>query len=134
MKKFTNKELKRAGIYSITNTVTGQVYYGNTKNLYTRLNAHISTYNIGIHGNPKMRAANEGGCDWLFKVLHFEEDSTVRKDLEKAYQLKAKDKSINRDLALVNFTLKATTINSKMKYISVNVVDHEPIPLCYKTK
>lgn len=134
MKKFTNKELKKAGIYSITNTVTGEVYYGSTKNLYKRLNAHISTYNLGIHGNPKMRASNQGGCDLMFKVLHFEDDAVIRKDLEKAYQLRAKDKTVNRALALVNFTLKAATINSKMKYVSVKTADYASIPLCYKTK
>lgn len=134
MKNFTNKELKRGGVYSITNTITGQVYYGATSNLYKRLSSHISTFNLKTHGNPKMRTFKEGGCDLHFKVLHFESDSNVRKDLEKAYQLLAKERNINRALALVKFNLAVSTINNKIKYAEVKTADYAPIPLCYKTK
>jgi len=134
MKTFTNKELKRGGVYSITNTVTGEIYYGNTGNLLQRLNGHISTFNRGMHVNPKFRSSGQGGCDFMFKVLHFEQDSVIRKDLEKAYQLRAKEKGVNREMSLVKFDLAVSTINNKMNYAKIKTADYASIPLCYKTK
>lgn len=133
MKTYTNKELKRGGIYSITNKVTSEVYFGDTKNLYERINAHRSTYNRKIHSNPKMRYLNQGGCDLEVKILHFEEDPIVRRDLEKAYILMTST-VYNQTPSLVQFITAVNTIKNKIKYAQTKVEVHTPISLCYKTK
>jgi len=135
MKTLTNKELKIGGVYSITNTKTGKVYYGNTSNLYKRLNSHITALAYNIHGDPGLREDSKtySGCDFEFRVLHQEEDPLWRTDLEKAYILMNTDR-YNTTPSLVSFTHKIGLIKGKIKYAQTKGDKYTPISLCYKTK
>lgn len=72
-----NNQLRRPGIYSITNTVTGRKYIGSTNNIYKRLCTHRNNL---ISGNGPTRALQQdydklGKDSFAFDVVEFVKDS-----------------------------------------------------------
>jgi|ERR1035437_1428348 group I intron endonuclease len=67
------------GIYSITNTLTGMVYYGQSNNIDKRIAKHRYTLKYGFHRNPHLQAAwNKYGKDaFEFKPVEIVEDITI---------------------------------------------------------
>ena len=58
------KENKIAGIYKITNTITGDFYIGSSKNIKKRWNIHKTPYTIKKHPNVKLyKAMTQYGRD-----------------------------------------------------------------------
>ena len=72
-----NNELRRPGIYSITNTITGKKYIGSTNNLYKRICGHKNSLMSGNGANQVLQQDyNELGKDsFIFNVVEFTEGS-----------------------------------------------------------
>lgn len=68
------------GIYRITNTETGEVYIGQSKNITRRWHEHVKSLNEGTHHNYKLQNAYEafGIMSFKFEVIKMCEE----KDLE----------------------------------------------------
>ena len=63
--------MKTCGIYSITNTKTGKVYYGSSNDISGRWKNHKSKAHKGIHPNPHLQSAwNKYGSDFFqFEIV-----------------------------------------------------------------
>lgn len=80
-----------SGIYSITNTVTGECYVGGSTHLPSRESSHFSTLANGSHPNERLQAAfSKYGSDaFTFKVLEFcNTDRLGKKEIEWTERLK----------------------------------------------
>jgi group I intron endonuclease len=56
--------MRKSGIYSITNILTGKVYYGSSNDVSKRWNSHRSKLGKGNHPNPHLQNAwNKYGAD-----------------------------------------------------------------------
>jgi|ERR1035438_1809123 group I intron endonuclease len=67
------------GIYSITNSITGTVYYGQSKDIKRRLHDHRLYLNKNYHDNPKLQSAwnKYGESAFEFKHIELIEDITI---------------------------------------------------------
>lgn len=76
------------GIYSITNTITGEMYIGQTiRDFEVRWNQHKKTLNGNYHDNEHLqRSWNKyGEAAFEFKVIHYCDELDNLNDLEKYY-------------------------------------------------
>jgi|ERR1035437_700950 group I intron endonuclease len=83
------------GIYIITNSITGTVYYGQSKHISKRLKQHASDLRRNAHDNPKLQNSwnKYGEGVFLFKPFKIIEDITIDlTPIEKKYF----DKTINK--------------------------------------
>ena len=73
------KELRRAGIYCIINTVNQKKYVGSSKNLQMRLMQHRSRLRKNVHDNIKLqRSWNKyGEANFQFYILEFCEEEQL---------------------------------------------------------
>ncbi len=67
------------GIYSITNIVTGTVYFGQTKQMNRRFTKHKSYLNHGTHQNSYLQHSwnKYGKSAFVFKPIEIIEDVTI---------------------------------------------------------
>jgi group I intron endonuclease len=67
------------GIYSITNTITGTIYYGQSVNINKRFGKHKSTLNNNKHDNDHLQNAwnKYGKENFEFKPIEIIEDATI---------------------------------------------------------
>lgn len=63
--------IKAPGVYKITNTVTGQVYFGSSVNMRKRHNEHFARLRVGKHGNQRLqRSFNKyGEVSFVFEIV-----------------------------------------------------------------
>jgi len=68
-----NKIENKAGVYRITNTENGKIYYGSSKELRDRWTHHKSAMRMGTHNNPGIRedVANCGVEAFEFTVMFY---------------------------------------------------------------
>ena len=62
------------GIYKITNDRTGEVYIGQTNNLYFREKQHMEDLANGVHHNRGMQEDYNNGDTFSFEILEYVED------------------------------------------------------------
>ena len=67
------------GIYKLTNDRTGEVYVGQTNNLYFREQQHMEDLESGTHHNRRMQSDYNRGDTFSFEVLEYVDGS--RNDL-----------------------------------------------------
>ena len=82
------EDLRKTGIYSITNTINGKKYIGSTaKNFKTRYTQHLSKLRSGKHRCKHLQSAyNKYGNDcFLFKIEEVIDDCTNIRGIEKSY-------------------------------------------------
>ena len=61
-----------AGIYKITNTVTGKIYVGQSQNVYERKIEHFTALRRGYHSNKLMQEEwNKNNRSFRFDVIEF---------------------------------------------------------------
>jgi len=59
------------GVYKITNDQTGEVYIGQTNNLYLRKKQHMEDLSSGSHHNRRMQQDYNRGNTFSFEVLEY---------------------------------------------------------------
>lgn len=74
---------KLSGIYSITNTSNGKIYWGQTKHFLKRAVAHCSSLIKNNHRNPYLQNAyNLDNNAFIFRVYLIESDKTKKDSIE----------------------------------------------------
>ena len=82
------EDLKKCGIYSITNTINGKQYIGSTaKSFRVRYNQHKSKLNVGKHCCKHLQSAylKYGGQFFIFKIEEIVSDTSNIRNIEKQY-------------------------------------------------
>ena len=82
------EDLKKCGIYSITNTINGKQYIGSTaKSFKARYNQHKSKLNVGKHHCKHLQSAylKYGGQFFIFKIEEIVLDTSNIRNIEKQY-------------------------------------------------
>lgn len=76
------------GVYSITNTKTGKMYIGSSKNIETRWKQHLKMLNNGTHHSAKLQRSYTATKDksvFQLDVLEEVADETTLLDVEQKY-------------------------------------------------
>lgn len=76
-------EVNPCGIYSITNTVNGKVYIGQSVNIKKRWVRHLWELNQGVHGNKNLQRAFDLDGKEAFVITQIEQ---VERDKEKLFE------------------------------------------------
>lgn len=73
MIEYNNKNVKRAGIYKISNLITNKFYIGSAKSLYNRWTKHISDLNLNKHANKYLQSSwnLHGSENFKFEIIEF---------------------------------------------------------------
>lgn len=98
MKLVTQFTGKSSGVYSITNLITGQIYYGSSVDIERRYKAHFYLLRIGKHPNQKLqRSWNKYGAEqFVFGVVKLvEEEMLIECEQEHIDLLFGEDSSFN---------------------------------------
>lgn len=75
-----------SGIYSITNTKSGKVYYGSFNNVKERWKTHRSKLRRGVHPNPHLQSSwNKYGAELFEFKIEEEISSDKLQDAEQCY-------------------------------------------------
>ena len=79
----TKEHEKLGGIYSITNTSNGKVYWGQTNNFFKRAARHSWSLSKNNHDNPHLQNAyNLDNNTFVFRVYVIENDKAERDSIE----------------------------------------------------
>ena len=73
---------KTPGVYKITNTVNGRVYYGSTQDYHARIKGHRGLLARGKHHNHGLQADYERGHLFDCELIKSHESRTARDALE----------------------------------------------------
>jgi group I intron endonuclease len=98
-----NKDINCAGIYKISNTITGKIYIGSSRNMLQRFKRHLNLLKNERHVNEYLqRSWDKHGKDaFTFEVMEIVEDIGQLVIVEQRYidELKCCDKAIGYNIA-----------------------------------